>query len=108
MLIYLGLLSEDPHRLRHLTVYINAFDKNVTLYPVSRKIIIAVLDTILKRYIPENGSIKILSDQGKQFQHVLWSTTFENNGIQLQLFSDHRVTLEKESTRSWDISDLLS
>ena len=33
---------------------------------------------------------RILSDQGKQFKNVLWSTALENNGIQPSLTSVRR------------------
>lgn len=74
----LRLLPLCPRRLRQLKIFIDTFTKNVRLYLVTRPITKEVLHGVLRKHIPENGIIsRVLSDQGKQFQNVLWADTLE-------------------------------
>lgn len=88
---FLGPLPRAGRRLRHLIVCIDAFTKAVRLYPVQRPTTKAVLNVILKKYIPEHGSIKrVLTDQGKQFQNQVWADTLNEHGIQAVLTAIRR------------------
>ena len=74
----------------HLDVYkrqvqtcIDVFSKAVHLYPILQPTTKAVLKILLQKYIPMYGKMKrILSDQGVQFQSIVWNRVLRENGIQ--------------------------
>ena len=88
---FLGPLPRAVRDKRHIVVCIDVFTKNVRLFAVSRPTTRAVLNVILKQYIPKHGRVKsILSDQGKQFQNRLWAETLGQHHIKPILTSIRR------------------
>lgn len=88
---FLGPLPRATRRMRHIIVCVDAFTKAVRLYPVQRPTTKAVLNAILKKYIPTHGPVeKILTDQGKQFQNKLWAETLGQHGIEAILTAIRR------------------
>ena len=65
-----------------ILVCINVFSKAVRLYTIMRPTTKVVLKILLQKYIPLYGKMKVLSDQGVQFQSEKWERTLRENGIQ--------------------------
>ena len=85
-----GPLPRSRGGVEYIFVVLDSFSKLVRLYTLKKATAKAVVQKILKNYIPECGKMqKILSDNGTQFTASEWRNSLEKEGIKV-VFSSIR------------------
>lgn len=81
---FYGPLPTGVHRYSYVFVVLDNFTRFVKLYPLCKATAKACVNKLIKDYIPEYGTPKVVvSDHGRQFISHVWQTTLTKLGVQV-------------------------